>query len=435
MATYSFPALGFDPAPGDPDAVESLARDCARAARELEDGAAQLDAVGDPGIWEGEAADGFRARTKQVRSDLGASGGACGAAGSALLRFADVLREAQLQARRAEDEAADAKARVQHFSAEIERLSGAVWTAAVDPGAAAMADELEASRRHQGWAEEEYQAALARARRVQEWLEEAGDLAARAIRGIEAPYHPPRRGLFQQAAGWVGDRVEDVASAADRFVDEHADVLRGISGALKAVSAAAGLLSFVPVLTPIMAPIATGTAVAALGLDTTLVATGHGDWKQVGVDGALMALPVAGKLASRTVMGRQAARVATERADAVQALNLPNRTRPGTVAALKTRNPGVNVFKGATKGPSIELHPRVQQALQRVPAGKRSAYHGKCAEIRAIDDALKRGARLKDSVIQTRFVRRIGDPKHALPHVPCDSCKAVLRQLKIKYME
>jgi hypothetical protein len=35
MATYSFSALGFDPAHGDPAAIEAVARDCLRSAQEL----------------------------------------------------------------------------------------------------------------------------------------------------------------------------------------------------------------------------------------------------------------------------------------------------------------------------------------------------------------------------------------------------------------
>lgn len=184
-----------------------------------------------------------------------------------------------------------------------------------------------------------------------------------------------------------------------------------------------------------MAPIATATASTALALDATLVATGHGNWQQVAVDGALMAVPGAGRLASRAVMGRQAERLVTTHLDDVAALNLSNRARPGTVAALKTRNVRVNTFTGASKAPRVELHPRLQAALDRVPLAERSKFHGKCAEINALDHALKGSARVDDSVIQTRRVRKVGDPIHGSPHRPCESCGAVLRDLGIRYRE
>jgi hypothetical protein len=59
------------------------------------------------------------------------------------------------------------------------------------------------------------------------------------------------------------------------------------------------------VLTPIFAPIAGITAVGALAIDATLVATGQGDWKALAVDGALMALPVAGRWASQAATLRR----------------------------------------------------------------------------------------------------------------------------------
>jgi hypothetical protein len=65
-----------------------------------------------------------------------------------------------------------------------------------------------------------------------------------------------------------------VGGAAD-WVSTHADELRAVSNVLKGVSAVAGLLSFIPVLTPIFAPIAAVSAVGALAIDAALVATGR----------------------------------------------------------------------------------------------------------------------------------------------------------------
>jgi uncharacterized protein YukE len=306
MATYSFPALGFDPAPGDPDEVESVGRQCVHAARELEEDAARLEALQSSG-WSGEASDAVQARVGRLRRDYSASGRAYGALGSVLLQFSEALRDAQFQARRVEAEAAEAKRRMEVLGGEVERLEAELKLAPAGVDTGPVFQELMDARRRWSWAEEDYQAARAAAQRIQEAFEEEGETAARRLRAIDPPpYQPPRRNLFHQAAGWAGDRVDSVAQAVDRYVDEHGDVLRSISGPLKTVSAAAGLLSFVPVFTPICAPIAAGTAAAALGLDATLVVAGHGAWKAVVVDGALMAVPVAGRLASRAVMGSEA---------------------------------------------------------------------------------------------------------------------------------
>lgn len=199
MATYSFEPLPFDPAPGDPDAVERAARDSARAGRDLQDGAGRLASLGDPGIWEGEAAEGFKNRAHQVRVDLDVSAGACQTVASTLIQYADTLRDAQTQARRAAEEAAEANARAERFATDIERLTTTATTLGPDdPGMADLVEQIQSAQGQQGRAEDDYQAAVRRARAIQEWLEQAGDAAARTIQGIEAPYRRPTEVCFSE---------------------------------------------------------------------------------------------------------------------------------------------------------------------------------------------------------------------------------------------
>ncbi len=332
MATNSFPGLGFDPAPGDPDEVESVGQLCARAARGLEEEAARLETVQHSG-WSGEASDAVRARMNRLRRDYSASGRAYGVLGSVLLDFAEAHRQAQFHARRVEAEAAEAKRRMEMLAVEVERLEAELKLAPPGVDTGPVVQELMDAHRRWSWADEDYQAAKAAGQRIQETFEEDGEGAARRLRAIDPPpYRPTQSDLFQQAAGWMDDRVDSLAQAVDRYTDEHADVLRAISGPLKGASATAGQLSFIPVLTPLCAPIAAGTAAIGFGIDATLVAAGHGPWKAVAVGAGLMAVPVA-------------------------------------------------------------------------------------------------------DIVQTRKIRRLGNPEHGLPHGPFDSCRPVLRRLKIKYME
>ncbi|MGH8905776.1 MAG: hypothetical protein ACRD0K_04520 [Egibacteraceae bacterium] len=94
--------------------------------------------------------------------------------------------------------------------------------------------------------------------------------------------------------------------AVDRWVDEHADILRGLSNILKTGAGIAGVLSLIPFLAPIFGPIALIAGGAALLLDAALAATGNGDWKTLLVDAALMALPGAGRLLSGAARGGRA---------------------------------------------------------------------------------------------------------------------------------
>jgi hypothetical protein len=132
------------------------------------------------------------------------------------------------------------------------------------------------------------------------------------------------------------------------WVSTHADGLRAISTTLKVVSAAAGALSFIPILSPIFAPIAGLTAVGALGIDAALVATGHGDWKALAVDAALMALPAAGRLGARALAtAKRAAALTPEGAELAQV---------GTHAVDETRSLGLSAADSWARPATLARH-------------------------------------------------------------------------------
>jgi uncharacterized protein YukE len=418
VARYSFPALGFDPAPGDPDAVDGVAQDCTRCGQELADDANRLGQVQHLETWRGQAAAAFASHPAQLRDDLLKASHAYGGAGSALTAYAIALRKAPFQARRTEDTAAEARLRIDRHGAEADRLTALIESAPPGMSTADQEFERDGFRRRQVSAQEESEAAVTLARRIAVALELDGDRAAARIRSLgDAPYHQP--GVLSRLVGGAAD-----------WVSTHADGLRAVSNVLKGVSAVAGLLSFIPVLTPIFAPIAALTAVGALAIDGALVAAGHGDWKSLAVDAALMALPGAGRLASEAVLAGRGSRLVAQDAAALQTVS--SKLRPATVATLLTRNPGTNLFRDASRGVEI-THPRLLEALDKVPAEIRTDYHGRCAEMRAIDQALHEGARLKGAVITTAKVRPLRSIAHGTAHHPCASCAHILQQFGIKY--
>jgi hypothetical protein len=118
-------------------------------------------------------------------------------------------------------------------------------------------------------------------------------------------------------SGAVDTCVNDIKSAADsrfahnphgfgalvagfeNFVKDHVADLAKLSSVLKIVSGICGILSFIPVVDVVAGPLALATGAAALAIDATIkVVTGQGSWTSIIVDGALLALPLAGKLAS-----------------------------------------------------------------------------------------------------------------------------------------
>lgn len=122
---------------------------------------------------------------------------------------------------------------------------------------------------------------------------------------------------------------------------------------------------------------------------------------------------------------------AMRRADSVRSLHKD--TRPSVAAALQTRDGKIfDSLSGPTHDP-VELHPRVQDALDQIPETERSDYHGSCAEPKAISKALHAGADLAGSSISTAKIRGPNSEQHGAPYDPCKSCARMLDSLGIQY--
>ena len=81
-------------------------------------------------------------------------------------------------------------------------------------------------------------------------------------------------------------------------------------------------------------------------------------------------------------------------------------------------------------GNKTDLNPDLQRALDDVPKEDRAPWHGQCAEVGCLNQAMNSGVNPTGG--NMRAVA-IGDssPGHGLPKPPCDSCKSVNRQLGI----
>lgn len=266
----TYPSLGLDPCPGDPDALDALARRCRRAAHGLR---ADVDALrGAPGAaqWQGAAASAFRGYVSFLPRDLTRAAAAYDAVDRALRAYVLALRQGIAQARRADDEAAalDRLLRAARLQREV---------VVDDPMAVATAD-----RRLAGL-EEERAALHRRAGRLAAELDRAADQAARVVMAAsEAPYHRP-------------SLLHRLLDGAGEWVDRHAGLLTELSGVLKAVSAIAGVLSLIPVLAPFCGPIAVAAGLVALGIDAALAARGRASWRSLALDAGLTAVPGAGR--------------------------------------------------------------------------------------------------------------------------------------------
>lgn len=96
--TRSFPAIGFDPAPGDLGAVRAAIQSMGDVARELMPCAGQMDHVLHPDSWTGTAADGFRAAGADIPRSLISGANSLTHAGEALMTWAGQLSVNQVHA-------------------------------------------------------------------------------------------------------------------------------------------------------------------------------------------------------------------------------------------------------------------------------------------------------------------------------------------------
>ena len=139
---------------------------------------------------------------------------------------------------------------------------------------------------------------------------------------------------FQEPPGFWG-RLKNSFTG---WVSEHADVLKSISGVLKTISGIAGVLAMIPVLAPVMGPIALVAGGGALLIDVTVkVVTGEGSWGDVLFDAATM-LPL-GKglsLLRSTKAGASVAKAAGAAGNALRETKLVG-SAEYAVAAVRNR--------------------------------------------------------------------------------------------------
>jgi hypothetical protein len=286
MGMRTFPALGFDPAPGTPSALLAQAREADRAARALAGAAAaagRLDAR-----WRGAAADAYHEHTRELPGDLGRAAAAHGALARELAAYAEDLAARQLRAAALEDRAAALRARaggidvVRHAALVGAGAAGPARSSAGWPGgtAAGTPDGDEPAAAAARAAAAELEAVIAEARRLlSDHRAHAAGVAGR-IRAAAAdpPYRKP--GL-----------LERLSDGAHDWIAAHAGVLTQIARGLRLASVVLGTASLVPGF-QFLAPAAIVLGTAAVAIDAGIAwATGRGSWAGLAADATLTVLP------------------------------------------------------------------------------------------------------------------------------------------------
>ncbi len=267
----AFPALGFDPAPGDLSLLEGFVDNLSSGADGVDDALTVLDGA-DETTWSGLAADAFRAnQSEEFRPRLVDSGRALRSSHTTLSTWVSELTEFQRRARVLEDDAAEARAAVNRSEGAREDADSTADGATPDP------DAVRDAERALSLAQGDLASILAEARRLQESVSQR---AAEIARLLESA----RDEIGQYAGNWFSNTWDDAVDLADKFMEYVVPILEDI---LRAALPIISLLSFV---FPALAPIALGMAVALVVIDGLQALTGRGTWGDFAIGVAGLAL-------------------------------------------------------------------------------------------------------------------------------------------------
>ncbi len=277
MARHAFPALGFDPAPGEVAAIEAAAGGVAGAGRVFGEAASGVGRLNSSG-WSGEAAEAFRGGLADLPRDLGVAAESYGSVARVLVEYGAGLRGRQRRAEELEVRAAELRRLEQVAVGEVNRIAGRRAPAG-SAELAVLRSQYEVARSRAQGLGSQVEQVIAEARRLRGEHAAAAASAARVIRGAaRAPYEQP---------GWLSRAWGSVKS----WISDNAEGLARISTVLKGVSAVLGMLSLVPGL-QFLAPFAVAAGAIALAIDVAVkLATGKGSWTSIGIDTALTVMP------------------------------------------------------------------------------------------------------------------------------------------------
>ncbi|MDV6012343.1 putative T7SS-secreted protein [Haloechinothrix sp. LS1_15] len=283
MGEQNFPALGFDPARGNVGEVRAIAGQMADTSTYASEAHTVLTSVGaTDAAWTGDAATAFSDKLGDLPDYLDAAHQSLQQANRALNTWADRLESHQNRARELERQARAALNDYEQKQATAETARNVSMQHPMD---AEAWEQAQTAARAAGAAWDSYIDIQRQAENLRDTWEDDARICAEAL--DEARQYAPDQSMW--------DKLTDALGAAKDWVVDNLDT---IADALGIISAIAGALALIPVLTPLAGPLALVTGAAALGLRAADMAANDrwdepGAWVGLGTD-TLGALPLAG---------------------------------------------------------------------------------------------------------------------------------------------
>lgn len=285
----SYPNLGFDPAPGDPASVSSVADELRSTATKLVEATRVLSGVGgSDSIWRSTAATAFRERSSDLPPILGTAGESLQLASRALATWSDDLTSLQSKAKQLEEHARVARRNLADAESnpglheQNRRYSDPDELAAAQARLDAAVAELNAARAR-------LDEIIERAKRVRNEHRVLVDETARILR--EAGEQAPDEGVFERLGRRLDEFLDDVGELFDdiwEYVQDNADLINELSNTLSTLSTVLGTASLLTFWCP---PFSTALGTLSTGLGVAALA-GHALAKAAGADVSVTTLVV-----------------------------------------------------------------------------------------------------------------------------------------------
>ncbi|HWM11229.1 MAG TPA: hypothetical protein VNO82_17865 [Solirubrobacteraceae bacterium] len=217
MSNRSFPALGFDPTPGETDAVQAVLLSMSRAMRTIAETLPRLEEaaqITDDADWGGSAAEEFSDHGDDLPQGLGKGAEAMGKAAEALGKWGGQMKANQDKAEDLEDKARKLKKQIAAANDAVSSAAGAIPRDASSPnydskynaflGAVDAAADLDA----------QLQQVIDDAKRLEaKHLREANAAADGVRSGPDDAFKPENDSWYVQTLDGVS-RVSGIVSAA-----------------------------------------------------------------------------------------------------------------------------------------------------------------------------------------------------------------------------
>ncbi|UKD59192.1 hypothetical protein L3Q65_21520 [Amycolatopsis sp. FU40] len=291
VQTGSYPALGFDPAPGVVATVSEVAATLGKVGAEMGRAYEDLTKLGkSDSFWEGDGAQAFQKTVGEVPDYLDKAHRSLSGASGTLTNWADDLRTMQSHAADLERQAAAAQSQV--ASARSNPDLGLAGQSFPDPAQFQQAQEaLGHAQQRLDQAQQGLDAIREDAKRLQaQHLDLAGQVAA-ALRKAkdEAPEEPGLLDKIGDAIGKIADGIKNLAGKVWNWVKEHADVIAKIGDVLSTIgtvlSTIAPFTAAIPIVGEVVAAAAIGFSAGAMAAHGLAKAAGANvSWSSIAFD-------------------------------------------------------------------------------------------------------------------------------------------------------